>query len=61
MGLEVALAVVLLVAGGLLVNSMVRVLGVDTGYTPDSVLTMRVQLPRGKAVSKTIEGIHAIA
>jgi predicted permease len=51
-GLEVALAVVLLVAGGLLVNSMVRVLGVDTGYTPESVLTMRVQLPRGKVYPK---------
>jgi putative ABC transport system permease protein len=56
-GLEVALAVVLLVAGGLLVNSMVRVLGVDSGYTPESVLTMRVQLPRRQGVSKTIQGI----
>ena len=45
---EVALAVVLLIGGGLMVNSMTRVLGVDAGYTPRSVLTMRVQLPRGK-------------
>ena len=51
-GLEVALAVVLLVGGGLMVNSMVRVLGVDGGYTPESVLTMRVQLPRGKEYPK---------
>ncbi len=51
-GVEVALAVVLLVAGGLMVNSIVRVLGVDTGYTTDSVLTLRVQLPRGKEYPK---------
>ena len=51
-GLEVALAVVLLVAGGLMVNSIVRVLGVDAGYTPDSVLTMRIQIPRGKEYPK---------
>jgi len=47
-GLEIALAVILLVGGGLMVNSIARVLSVDVGYTPDSVLTMRVQLPRGK-------------
>jgi putative ABC transport system permease protein len=50
--LEVALAVVLLVAGALMVGSMVRVLGVDTGYTSDSLLTMRVQLPRGTEYPK---------
>ena len=48
-GLEVALAFILLVGGGLMVNTMVRLLGVDVGYTPDSALTMRVQLPRGAA------------
>jgi predicted permease len=46
--IEVALAVVLLVGGGLMINSIVRVLHVDSGYTPESTLTMRVQLPRGK-------------
>jgi len=50
--LEVALAAVLLVAGGLMVNSIVRVLGVDSGYTPSSALTMRVQLPRGQEAPK---------
>jgi len=45
---EVTLAVVLLVGGGLMVNTMVRLLRVDLGYTPESTLTMRVQLPRGK-------------
>ncbi|MBP8273372.1 MAG: ABC transporter permease [Acidobacteria bacterium] len=44
---EVGLAVVLLVAGGLMVNAMVRLLAVDSGYRSSSVLTMRVQLPRG--------------
>jgi putative ABC transport system permease protein len=51
-GVEVTLAVVLLVAGGLMVNTMVRLLNVDLGYTPESTLTMRVQLPRGKEYPK---------
>lgn len=46
--LEVALAVVLLIGGGLMVNAMIRLVRVDTGYQSDSVLTMRVQLPRGQ-------------
>lgn len=45
---EVALAVVLLIAGGLMVHTMWRLLRVDTGYAPDSVLTLSVKLPRGK-------------
>ena len=47
-GVEVALAVVLLVGGGLMVGSMVRIMNVDAGYTPESRLTMRVQVPRGR-------------
>jgi predicted permease len=46
--IEVALAIVLLAGGGLMINSTIRVLGVDSGYTANRVLTMRVQLPRGK-------------
>jgi putative ABC transport system permease protein len=47
-GLEVALAVVLLVAGGLMVNTMMRLVQVDVGYRSDAVLTMRVRLPQGR-------------
>lgn len=42
---EAALAVVLLVAAGLLAHSFVRLVNVDAGYEPAHVLTARVQLP----------------
>jgi hypothetical protein len=47
-GVEVALAVILLVGGGLMVGSIVRAWR-RRGYA-DSILTMRVQLPRGKGI-----------
>lgn len=46
--MEVALAVVLLVGGALTANAMIRLLRVDHGYNAERVLTMRVQLPRGR-------------
>jgi putative ABC transport system permease protein len=45
---EVALAIVLLTSAGLLVKSFVRLQQVDTGFTPDNVLTMVVRLPARK-------------
>ena len=44
-GLEVALALVLLVGCGLLVNSLVRLQGVDPGVREEGVLSMRLTLP----------------
>jgi putative ABC transport system permease protein len=44
-GVQVALAFVLLAGGGLLVNSFVRVNRVDPGFRPEGVLTMRLTLP----------------
>lgn len=43
---EVALATVLLVGAGLLVQSFRAARGVTLGFRPDGVLTLRVQLPR---------------
>ena len=42
---EVALALVLLVGGGLMVNSFVRLLSVDPGFNPHNVLRLDLSLP----------------
>jgi putative ABC transport system permease protein len=47
-GVEVALAFVLLAGGGLLVNSFVRINNVDPGFDHENLLSMRLTLPREK-------------
>ena len=44
-GVETAVALALLIAGGLLVNSFLRLQRVDPGYNPENTLTMRLTLP----------------
>ena len=41
---EVALALVLLIGAGLMINSYSRVMGVDMGIRPDNLLTMEINL-----------------
>ncbi len=45
---EVALAVVLLVGGGLMINSFANLSSIDPGYDPSNVLTFRVDLPAAR-------------
>src|SRR6267143_371636 len=45
---EVALALVLLVASGLIVRSFIKLRQVDVGFTEHNVLTLRVPLPEAK-------------
>jgi predicted permease len=42
---EIALALVLVVGAGLLIQSFARLRGVDAGFDPDGVLTMQLALP----------------
>ena len=44
---EVALAMVLLVGAGLMINTMLRLHRIDPGFDPKNVTTMSIQLPEG--------------
>jgi putative ABC transport system permease protein len=48
---EIAMAVILLVGGGLLLRSFAKLSNVDLGYEPSNILTFRVSVPGGRAAA----------
>jgi putative ABC transport system permease protein len=55
---EVALAMVLLVAGGLLTKTLWRLQHVDTGFQPENLLTFRFTIPRTKYLTAAERSAH---
>ncbi|MFZ0636511.1 MAG: ABC transporter permease [Candidatus Acidiferrales bacterium] len=53
---EVALAMVLLVGAGLMINTLVRLQRVNPGFDSSHVLTMRIQLPEGGKYLERLPG-----
>ena len=53
---EVALAMVLLVGTGLMINTMLRLRGVDPGFDASNLLTMTIQLPESDQYMERVPG-----
>jgi len=53
---EVALAMVLLVGAGLMINTMLHLQRVDPGFDPNDVLAMAVNLPEGRKYVERVPG-----
>ena len=67
--LEVALALVLMVGAGLMLQTVARLRAIDIGFRPDHLLTLRTTLPRAKYQDpakrigfyhRVLEGVRAL-
>jgi putative ABC transport system permease protein len=54
---EIALAMVLLIAGGLLAKTLWRLQHVDTGFKPENILAFRFTVPRAKVPDDAKRGV----
>lgn len=57
---QVVLATVLLVAAGLLINSFIRLLTVEKGYDPSSVLVFQLVFPNDYSIARKTDAIEAV-
>ncbi len=55
---EVALAIVLLAASGLMLRSLGNLLRVDPGFDPGGLLTLRLTMPRGAMAQDSLPGFY---
>jgi predicted permease len=55
---EVALAIVLLAGSGLMIRSLANLLGVNAGFDPRDVLTVRLTMPRGVVAHDSLPGFY---
>ncbi len=53
---EVALAMVLLVGAGLMINTMLRLHRIDPGFDPNNVTSLSIQLPEGGKYVERVSG-----
>jgi len=53
---EIALAMVLLISAGLMINSLLRVQRVNPGFDSSNLLTMRLELPEGGRYMQRVSG-----
>ena len=54
---EVALALVLLIASGLMIKSFLRLQDVNPGFNSENLITLEMQLPEGKYADKERQAI----
>jgi putative ABC transport system permease protein len=54
---EIALALVLLIASGLMIKSFLRLQNVDPGFNPENLITLEMQLPETKYSDKDRQAI----
>ncbi len=54
---EVALALVLLIASGLMIKSFLRLQNVNPGFKPENLITLEIQLPQNKYSDKNRQAV----